>query len=82
MGVSLSPWSLQCSAQASHCMAAGTSSQEMLRVCDPEIKTTTYLLFSLCLLYIVSAHLDAWGEDASGEVGHIDPQEVGHLLSS
>lgn len=42
----------------------------------------TYLLFRLGLLHIVSPHLDARGEDASGEIGHVDPQEVRHLLSS
>jgi hypothetical protein len=42
----------------------------------------TYLLFSLRLLHIVSSHLDAWGEDTSSEIRHIDPQEVGHLLGS
>lgn len=53
----------------------------MSKSCDSG-EMTTYLLFSLRLLHIVSPHLDAWGKDASGEIGHIDPQEVGHLLSS
>lgn len=68
--------------QTLHYTAVRTPSQEMSRSCDRERHTTAYLLFRLCLLHIVSPDLDAWGQDASGEVGHIDPQEMGHLLSS
>lgn len=42
----------------------------------------TYLLFSLRLLDVIPSHLDARGEDSSGEIGHIDTQEMGHLLGS
>lgn len=67
-------------AQASHYTAARTSSPELS--CDTQRDTIAYLFFSLCLLHIVSPHLDARSEDAPGEIGHVDPQEVGHLLSS
>lgn len=41
-----------------------------------------YLLLRLCLLDVVPAHLDARGEDPSGEIRHVDTQEVGHFLGS
>lgn len=49
---------------------------------QPPARGHTYLFLSLCLLDIIPPHLDARGEDASGEISHVDTQEMGHLLGS
>lgn len=41
-----------------------------------------HLLLRLRLLDIIPSHLDARGEDSSGEIGHVDTQEVGYFLGS
>lgn len=41
-----------------------------------------YLLLGLRLLDVIPSHLDAGREDSSGEIGHVDTQEVGHFLGS
>lgn len=41
-----------------------------------------HLLLRLRLLDVIPPHLDARGEDSSGEIGHIDTQQVGYFLGS
>lgn len=41
-----------------------------------------YLLLGLGLLHHLAAHLDAGGEDGSGEVSYIDALQVADFLSS
>lgn len=46
------------------------------------ILQNTYLFFCLSLLNIVSSHFDTRSENSSGEICHIDTQEVRNFLSS
>lgn len=39
-----------------------------------------YLFFGLCLLYIISSHFDPRGEDSSGELHDVHPEQVAELL--
>lgn len=39
-----------------------------------------YLLFGLCLLYIVSSNFDPRGEDRSGELHNVHSKQVAELL--
>lgn len=41
-----------------------------------------YLLLGLGLLHHLAAHLDAGGEDGSGEVSYVDALQVADFLSS
>lgn len=45
-------------------------------------RARAYLLLGLRLLDVIPSHLDAGREDSSGEIGHVDTQEVGHFLGS
>lgn len=48
----------------------------------PDPSQRAYLLLRLSLLDVIPSHLDARGEDSSGEIGHVDTQQVGHFLGS
>ena len=48
----------------------------------PDPSQRAYLLLRLSLLDVIPSHLDARGEDPSGEISHIDTQQVGHFLGS
>lgn len=59
--------------------SAMTLSEEAARA---PARARAYLLLGLRLLDVIPSHLDAGREDSSGEIGHVDTQEVGHFLGS